>query len=147
MPISSPEPVLQFCPHPSDAQGYSRYGGRSHLADLRNGRCGGRAGSLGTSPYEPCGMSMKVQDYLERAEYCERMAWLVSAYEARAIFAELARQWRDLARPLKILRHIQTDPPPEAPRRGASRTFPVKLVISGAVASETERFFYGGSFR
>src|SRR5215831_5796972 len=37
-PISSPEPVLQFRPHPSDAQGYSRYGGRSHLADLRNGK-------------------------------------------------------------------------------------------------------------
>src|SRR6516225_8315122 len=31
-------------------------------SDLRNGRCGGRAGSLGTSPYEPCGVSMKVQD-------------------------------------------------------------------------------------
>ena len=27
-----------FRPHPSDAQSYSRDGGRSHLADLRNGK-------------------------------------------------------------------------------------------------------------
>jgi hypothetical protein len=53
---------------------------------------------------------MKVQDYLERAEYCERMAWLVSAYEARAIFAELARQWRDLARQHQDLEN----PPPHS---------------------------------
>jgi hypothetical protein len=54
-------------------------------------------------------MSMKVQDYLERAEYCERMASLVSAYEARAIFAELARQWRDLARQHQDLENPQPD--------------------------------------
>ena len=43
-------------------------------------------------------MSTKVQDYLERAEHCERMAALAMEYETRAHFAELARQWRALAR-------------------------------------------------
>jgi hypothetical protein len=43
-------------------------------------------------------MSTKVQDYLERAEHCERMATLAIEYETRAHFAELARQWRALAR-------------------------------------------------
>jgi hypothetical protein len=43
-------------------------------------------------------MSTKIQDYLERAEHCERMATEAIAYETRAHFAELARQWRDLAR-------------------------------------------------
>jgi hypothetical protein len=43
-------------------------------------------------------MSTKVQYYLERAEHCERMAALSSDREVRANFAELAQQWRDLAR-------------------------------------------------
>src|SRR6516162_2002347 len=43
-------------------------------------------------------MSTKVQYYLERAEHCERMAALTSNREVRANFAELAQQWRDLAR-------------------------------------------------
>jgi hypothetical protein len=43
-------------------------------------------------------MSTKIQGYLERAEHCERMATEAIAYETRAHFAELARQWRDLAR-------------------------------------------------
>jgi hypothetical protein len=43
-------------------------------------------------------MSTKVQDYLERAEHCEHMAALTSDREVRANFAELAQQWRDLAR-------------------------------------------------
>src|SRR5215471_7744086 len=58
-------------------------------------------------------MSTKVQDYLERAEHCERMATLAIEYETRAHFAELARQWRALARQhqdLESPRHNQTDP-------------------------------------
>ena len=59
-------------------------------------------------------LSTKVQYYLERAEHCERMAALTSNREVRANFAELAQQWRDLARhgikTLEILRHNQTDP-------------------------------------
>jgi hypothetical protein len=43
-------------------------------------------------------MSTKVQYYLERAEHCERMAALTSDREVRANFAELAQQWRELAR-------------------------------------------------
>jgi hypothetical protein len=43
-------------------------------------------------------MSTKVQYCLERAEHCERMAALTSDREVRANFAELAQQWRDLAR-------------------------------------------------
>src|SRR5262244_2125794 len=43
-------------------------------------------------------LSTKVQYYLERAEHCERMAALTSNREVRANFAELAQQWRDLAR-------------------------------------------------
>jgi hypothetical protein len=43
-------------------------------------------------------MSTKAQYYLERAEHCERMAALTSDREVRTNFAELAEQWRDLAR-------------------------------------------------
>jgi hypothetical protein len=42
---------------------------------------------------------MNVQDYLETAEYCERMASLVGAHEARAIFAELATAMARLGAP------------------------------------------------
>src|SRR6516225_3254780 len=55
-------------------------------------------------------MSTKVQYYLERAEHCERMAALSSDREVRANFAELARQWRDLARQHQDL----GDPPPQS---------------------------------
>jgi hypothetical protein len=43
-------------------------------------------------------MSTKAQYYLERAEHCERMVAQTSDREVRANFAELAEQWRDLAR-------------------------------------------------
>src|SRR5262249_52882311 len=54
--------------------------------------------------------------------------------------------WRASIKTLKILRHIQTDPLPEAPRRGGILE-PARrnLVISGAFALETERYFYRGS--
>jgi hypothetical protein len=48
------------------------------------------------------GMSTKVQDYLEGARYCEDMAAMTGGHKAghkvSADFAELARQWRELAR-------------------------------------------------
>src|SRR5262245_18384239 len=62
-------------------------------------------------------LSTKVQYYLERAEHCERMAALTSNREVRANFAELAQQWRDLARQDQNLGnppHNQTDPLPLA---------------------------------
>jgi hypothetical protein len=55
-------------------------------------------------------MSTKIQDYLERAEHCERMATLAIEYETRANFAELARQWRALARQHQGLEN----PPPQS---------------------------------
>ena len=55
-------------------------------------------------------MSTKVQYYLERAEHCERMAALSSDREVRANFAELAQQWRDLARQHQDF----GDPPPQS---------------------------------
>src|SRR5262245_4215322 len=62
-------------------------------------------------------LSTRVQYYLERAEHCERMAALTSNREVRANFAELAQQWRDLARQDQNLGnppHNQTDPLPLA---------------------------------
>jgi hypothetical protein len=55
-------------------------------------------------------LSTKVQYYLERAEHCERMAALTSNREVRANFAELAQQWRDLARQHQNL----GNPPPQS---------------------------------
>jgi hypothetical protein len=55
-------------------------------------------------------MSTKIQHYLERAEHCEHMATAAIDYEARAHFAELARQWRELARQHQDLE----DPPPHS---------------------------------
>jgi hypothetical protein len=55
-------------------------------------------------------MSTKIQDYLQRAEHCERMATQAIEYETRANFAELARQWRDLARQHQAL----ANPPPQS---------------------------------
>jgi hypothetical protein len=47
-------------------------------------------------------MSTKVQDYLAGARYCEDMAAMTGGHEGghkvSADFAELARQWRELAR-------------------------------------------------
>jgi hypothetical protein len=65
---------------------------------------------LGNKSHGPHGMSTKVQYYLERAEHCERMAVLSSDREVRANFAELAQQWRDLARQHQDL----GDPPPQS---------------------------------
>jgi hypothetical protein len=62
------------------------------------------------APHEPRGMRTKIQDYLERAEHCERMATLAIEYETRAHFAELARQWRALARQHQNLEN----PPPQS---------------------------------
>jgi len=66
--------------------------------------------TLGNKSHGPHCMSTKVQYYLERAEHCERMAALSSDREVRANFAELARQWRDLARQHQDL----GDPPPQS---------------------------------
>ena len=55
-------------------------------------------------------LSTKVQYYLERAEHCERMAAPTSNREVRANFAELAQQWRDLARQHQNL----GNPPPQS---------------------------------
>src|SRR5262245_53794137 len=44
------------------------------------------------------GMSTKVQDYLAGARYCEDMAAMTGGHKVSADFAELARQWRELAR-------------------------------------------------
>ena len=52
----------------------------------------------------------KVQYYLERAEHCECMAALTSNREIRANFAELAQQWRDLARQ----HQNRGNPPPQS---------------------------------
>ena len=43
-------------------------------------------------------MSTKVQDYLAGARYCEDMAAMTGGHKVSADFAELARQWRELAR-------------------------------------------------
>jgi hypothetical protein len=43
-------------------------------------------------------MSTKAQDYLESARYCEQMAAMIGGHKVGADFAELARQWRELAR-------------------------------------------------
>jgi hypothetical protein len=47
-------------------------------------------------------MSTKAQHYLESARYCEDMAAMTGGHKAghkvSADFAELARQWRELAR-------------------------------------------------
>jgi hypothetical protein len=42
-------------------------------------------------------MSTKAQHYLERARYCEQMAAMTDGHRVSANFAELARQWRELA--------------------------------------------------
>jgi hypothetical protein len=41
---------------------------------------------------------MKSQAFLERAKYCEGMAATAKDRDAKLQFAEVARQWRDLAR-------------------------------------------------
>jgi hypothetical protein len=46
----------------------------------------------------------------QEMEHCERMAALSSDREVRANFAELAQQWRDLARQHQDL----GDPPPQS---------------------------------
>jgi hypothetical protein len=90
--------------------------------------------------------SMKVQDYLERAEYCERMASLVSAYgstrhlcRTRAAMARLgapaSRPWKSSST-FKLTHYLK-------PRGGAGLLEPSRrnLVISGAFAAEIERSF------
>jgi hypothetical protein len=42
-------------------------------------------------------MGTKAQHYLERARYCEDMAAMTGGHRVSADFAELARQWRELA--------------------------------------------------
>ena len=42
-------------------------------------------------------MSTKAEHYLERARYCEHMAAMTGGHRVSANFAELARQWRELA--------------------------------------------------
>jgi hypothetical protein len=44
------------------------------------------------------GMGTKTQDYLAGARYCEDMAAMTDGHKVSADFAELARQWRELAR-------------------------------------------------
>jgi uncharacterized protein YbjQ (UPF0145 family) len=55
-------------------------------------------------------MSPKVQDYLERAEHCERMASAAKDSGAKAAFVEVAQQWRDLARQQERLEKQFTRP-------------------------------------
>jgi hypothetical protein len=43
-------------------------------------------------------MSTKAEHYLEGARYCEEMAAMTGGHKVSADFAELARQWRELAR-------------------------------------------------
>jgi hypothetical protein len=43
-------------------------------------------------------MGTKAQHYLERARYCEDMAAMTGGHRVSADFAELARQWHELAR-------------------------------------------------
>jgi hypothetical protein len=59
-------------------------------------------------------MSTKVQDYLAGARYCEDMAAMTGGHEGghkvSADFAELARQWRELARQRQDFEKSLPDP-------------------------------------
>jgi hypothetical protein len=46
---------------------------------------------------EALGMGTEAQHYLDRARYCEDMAAMTGGHRVSADFAELARQWRELA--------------------------------------------------
>jgi hypothetical protein len=43
-------------------------------------------------------MNTKAEHYLARARYCEDMAVMTGGHRVSATFADLARQWRELAR-------------------------------------------------
>ena len=43
-------------------------------------------------------MNANIQDYLKSARYCDQMAAMTADTPVSAKFAELARQWRELAR-------------------------------------------------
>jgi hypothetical protein len=53
-------------------------------------------------------MSDKVQDYLRRAAHCENMAKLSNDRDVRLQFADVARQWRALARQTEQLEKHQS---------------------------------------
>jgi hypothetical protein len=48
-------------------------------------------------------MSAQVQACLERAEYCDHMASVVEDPDAKALFADAAKRWRDTASRLERL--------------------------------------------
>jgi hypothetical protein len=56
------------------------------------------------------GMSTKVQDYLAGARYCEDMAAMTGGHKVSDDFAELARQWRELARQRQDFERSLPDP-------------------------------------
>jgi hypothetical protein len=58
--------------------------------------------SAGVLPYlrrvtEPCPMSLRTDDYRERARQCERYAKEARDPEVRRQYEELARQWTEMA--------------------------------------------------
>jgi hypothetical protein len=48
-------------------------------------------------------MSAQVQTCLERAEYCDRMASIAADPDAKALFADAAKRWRDTANRIERL--------------------------------------------
>ena len=61
-------------------------------------RGGGVGPRGGRGPRKALGMGTKAQHFLERARYCEDMAAMTGGHRVSADFAELARQWHELAR-------------------------------------------------
>ena len=48
-------------------------------------------------------MSAQVQTCLEKAAHCDRMASIVADPDAKALFADAAKRWRDTARRIERL--------------------------------------------
>jgi hypothetical protein len=48
-------------------------------------------------------LNARVQQYLDKAKECEQLAAQARDPDAKAIFAEIARQWRTLARQVEQL--------------------------------------------
>ena len=68
-------------------------------------------------------MSSRVQSYLDKAAHCEALATAATDREARSSFAEVARQWRDLARQVEAL---------ETDRVEWARTFQTETLIAAS---------------
>jgi len=55
-------------------------------------------------------VSSRIQSYLDKAVHCEALAAKATDREARNSFAEVARQWRDLARQVEALERESREP-------------------------------------